>query len=396
MKRKKVLIVCSNYWDSPIQVGDQHLARKFVEAGWDVGYISTPISPLHILTGVTSELRDRFNNYRSEGAWDMEGHLWSYVPGAFFVPHNKPLLRNKWVYNNWYKFTWPNLLDVAAKNGFGDVDVLYFREPKQAFWFNKIKHKVSIYRIADNDSGFLTYNKEVQRFEKSLAESVDLVVYTAKNLQAYVNKLKPKRTLYLPNGVNFSHFADGSKEVPKEFNKVQRPIVIYVGSMDFWFDFDLINYASYSLPSVSFVMIGPDKLAHERLIRRPNLQILGRRSYYDIPSYLHNADIGIIPFDVVKYPNLVNSINPLKLYEYLACGLPVISPEWEELKDLQSPAIFYKSKEDFVQKVISTLSAQHDKAIYITYAEKQDWIKRFHVLEGQINSLLSRWPDRSD
>lgn len=388
LKRRKVLMACGVYWNSPIKLGDHHLAHKFIAAGWDVAYISTAVSLLHLFSGITPELRDRFNMYRSGGIRNMNG-LWSYVPGALFIPQNKPLLRNKWVFNNWQKFTWPNVVNVVTQHGFAEVDILYLPEPRQVFWFNTIKHKMSIYRCCDKSSSFSWFNDEMKKSERFLVRSVDLVIYTAQGLKTYVNDMGPKRTLYFPNGVNFPHFANGNKTVPEEYKKIQKPIVIYVGTLDYWFDYDAVNFAAESLPWVSFVIIGPDKLANKRLNHRPNLHVLGTRSYNDIPSYLYHADIGIIPFNISKYPELVNCVNPLKLYEYMACGLPVVATEWKEIKDINSPAVLYRTKEEFVQKIKDALSTQPDKASYINFAEKQDWGKRFELLEDTINTILS-------
>ncbi len=389
VKQRKILMICSTYWNSPIQLGDHHLARKFAQAQWDVAYISNPISPFHLFAGVTSDLRDRFNTYRSGGIKDMDGHIWSYVPGTLFAPQNKLFLRSRWIYNYWQRLTLPNVVKVVSQNGFTEVDVLYFSEPRQAFWLDVIKHKMSVYRVADKYSSFLVYNREVQKLERSLAKSVDLVLYTAKNLKCYVDDMGPKRILNLPNGVNFFHFANGNKHTPDEYKKIQRPIVIYVGSIDYWFDYDVINYATKSLPEASFIIIGPDKLARKQLIPRSNLYLFGKRSYTEIPSYLYHADVGIIPFNIARYPELVNSINPLKLYEYMACGLPVVATEWEELKEINSPAILYRTKEEFVQKIKDVLFTKPDKAPYINFAEKQDWTKRFKLLEDNINMILS-------
>ena len=71
--RRRVLMACSNYWNSPIQVGDQQIARLFVKEGWEVAYVSTPISPLHFLGGFTCDLRERLATYRAGGTRDLLG-----------------------------------------------------------------------------------------------------------------------------------------------------------------------------------------------------------------------------------------------------------------------------------------------------------------------------------
>jgi len=380
-------MACSNYWKSPIHVGDHHLAKCFINAGWEVAFISSPISPLHILKGISLDLKDRFLNYKRGGSIEMEGNLWSYVPGAVIVPQNSFILNNKFLYNNWHKFTCPSLIKKIAQNGFREVDVLYFRDPKHAFLLEEIEHKISIFRVADNDSGFRNYNKEVKKMEDHLIQSSDLVIVTSKKLKLSFEKRNIKRLLYLSNGVNLSHFTNGLKKRPIEFQKIKGPIAIYVGSIDEWFDFDLINEATQKLPHISFVLIGPDNIAKKKLISCPNLFLLGPRKYSDIPSYLYYSDVGIIPFNVKKFPDLVNSINPVKLYEYMACGLPVVSIAWEELELLESPTILCSSAEEFIMKLENTFSNQYDKNISHKYSQANDWSMRFKELEATMQLI---------
>ena len=66
-----------NQWHSPFQVGSHHLARGFAEAGWEVGFVSEPISPWHLLGGNAEEFKDRYHLYRSGGARVVPGKVWA-------------------------------------------------------------------------------------------------------------------------------------------------------------------------------------------------------------------------------------------------------------------------------------------------------------------------------
>src|SRR5579864_3792432 len=109
MDRKRALMACSNDWESPFQVGSHHLARGLVRAGYDVAFISDPISPWHLCRGWTADLRRRLAIYRAGGRRALDGHVWAYVPAAFLTPHNKPLLRSQAVLRSWQRWTWPNV-----------------------------------------------------------------------------------------------------------------------------------------------------------------------------------------------------------------------------------------------------------------------------------------------
>ncbi|HEY3375016.1 MAG TPA: glycosyltransferase [Candidatus Aquicultor sp.] len=387
MVRKKALIACSNYWNSPCQVGSHHLARGFVAAGWDVAFISHPISPLHFMGTTSRELSERLEIYRSGGQYYLDGHLWTYVPGALLAPHNKHILRSEWVHRNWASLTYPNVIKKIYDAGFGDVDLLYFDNPNQLFLLEAIKYKTAIFRIVDNNSGYERATHAVLAMESELARSVGLVIYTAESLKEHVEEMQPKAMLHVPNGVNFKHFAEGSKAQPTDLATTPRPIAIYVGALNSWFDHTLINWAAEQLPQVSFAIIGPDEGARSKIAELSNIHVLGKRSYDDLPAYLHNADVGIIPFNAREHADLVNSIHPLKLYEYMACGLPVVSAEWDEIKNINSPAYLYNSREQFLQQLQAAVAKPQDRDSLIRYAAAADWSARVEIILNEIEHL---------
>lgn len=383
--RKKILMACCNYWYSPFQVGSHQLAKGFARAGWDVAFISDPISPLHILNGATGELRERFALYSAGGAAEIAGNLWAYVPGALVTPHNKPVLRSEWVHRKWHKLTCPNVVKMAKQHDFGQVDLLYFDSVSQLFWLQEISFKKSVFRIADKNTGFFKFTPGMAKMQNELAQKVDAVVYSAQNLQDHVLEMQPKETFYLPNGVDFQHFAEGPTVLPAELAGIPKPIALYVGAMDIWFDFDLVSETARRLPNMSFVLIGPDRLAKARLQHLPNVFVLGSKPYDEIPAYLYNADVGIIPFDVSSHSELVNSIHPLKLYEYMACGLPTVAVEWDELKRMETPAVLCSTVEQFISGIKETLAATPDREKLVSYARSRDWNYRVAQLVQKLD-----------
>jgi glycosyltransferase involved in cell wall biosynthesis len=384
VSRPKLLMACAQYWNSPFQVGSHHIARGFVEGGWEVAFVSDPVSPLHLLQGVTRELRERWAIHRAGGVRDLGERLWGYVPAAALTPSNQPLLRREWLLRHWPRLTLPNVVAVTRNAGFDKVDLLYIDSVKQAFWLDAVPHGRSVLRIADRTSGFRTSTPALARLEAEVARRVDLVAFSALSLREYVEAMAPRATMHLPNGVDFNHFAAGERAPPVEFAGLPRPIAVYVGAMEAWFDFELVQAAAESLPHVSFVLIGPDHLARQQLRPRPNLHLLGRRPYARLPEYLRHADVGLIPFDVAGHPELVRSIHPLKLYEYLASGLPVIATEWEELRGLRSPAVLCSTREQFFDALGAVVRAPSDADGHRRFARAADWRGRIDALLRQL------------
>ncbi|HHY2674895.1 GumK N-terminal domain-containing glycosyltransferase [Bacillus toyonensis] len=372
--KKKALFATSNYWNSPFQVGTHHIAKELVRKGWEIAYISAPISPIHRMFSPTKEFYDRYEIYKKGGETFEDGKVWSYVPGALLTPNNKPILRSEIIYNHWNKLGYPNIKKLIELKNFREVDLLYFDNGLQNYLLDFINYKKSVFRMADKNSGFSNSTKALEKAETKLSQSVDRVLYTAHTLEDHVNGLKPKDTLYFPNGVNLAHFLE-KKEQPVEYKSIDKPIVVYVGAIEEWFDFNLFNEMAKRMSDFAFVVIGPDKLAKQHINEIENVHILGRRSYDQLPAYLQYANVGIIPFNVKEYAHLLDYVNPLKLYEYMVSGIPVVSSKWKELELINSPAQLAENLDQFIEAIKEAVR-DTDKEKYISFAKQHSWTSR--------------------
>ena len=370
---RKALWAAATYWTSPLQVGSHHIARGLVARGWEVAYISDPISPWHLLGGV--DLAKRAALYWHGGMSDLDDRLWAYVPAALAVPANQPLLRSGWVQRTWQRLSIPGVIGMARRHGFGHVDLLGINSFSQPFWLEALQADCSVFRVADQYDQYPKFTPAARQVEAQIARSVDVVAYTARVLEPYVQSMHPRRAVHFPNGLDFKHFAGKQWACPAEYMQIPRPIVVYMGALDLRFDSELVMQAVERLPQVSFVVVGP-QVSDPHLQPRPNLYLLGPKQYAQVPAYLQHADVGIIPFDVARHPELVNGIHPLKLYQYLACGLPVVATAWQELESLNSPAYLSHTPDQFVASLQQALEEKGGAAERIEYASQADWDRR--------------------
>ena len=137
---KKILIAASNYWNSPYQVGSHHYARVFAKNGWDVLFVSDPISPIHFLARRNEQLKERYKIYKGLYKNDIR-NIETYVPMALITPNEKPVFNTRFVAEHWHNLTIPNIVTYAKKMGFGEVDLLWFDSITQYFWINTIKYR---------------------------------------------------------------------------------------------------------------------------------------------------------------------------------------------------------------------------------------------------------------
>ena len=306
-----------------------------------------------------------------------------YAPLTIIPFSDYPILRSNWVLHNNLKFTFPNLKRVLTKNGFDHVDILWISNPLLYQIADIIDHKLLVYRIADDVPAFGSVPGRADQVVFDLIKKADIVFVTARTLldkYAWAGS----KLHYLPNGVDFEHFYGAEISLPAEFHAIPAPRAIYVGMIADWFDVDIIKSAAKAYPNISFVLVGESAIDLSAIKSLQNVYILGGRKYSTIPAYLKNADVGLIPF---KRNRLVESVNPIKLYEYMACGLPVVSARWETVEGLGSPAYLYDSFEEFAEMLELSLSGEVDQQKMIDFARQNSWEKQFKKVIKVLGSI---------
>ncbi len=373
----KIIFGSHSYWTSPYKVGNNHYAELFAKSGYKVAYISNPISPAHfIFSKDKKELKERYSLYKSNGKYFSNGNLWSYVPLSIFTPYNATFLKSRWVAVNWYRFTMPNLIRFLRKMQWEEVSILCLDDPMFGFFLNHIKYKTSILRITDSIKYFAKESLAKAEEEEKLISRVDIVITTARELYERIKRIKSENVFYVPNGVDFDIFYNASSKLPKELNDIPEPRIIYTGLIAEWFDLELLKYSANALPEMSFVIIGSLRVNISSLKEIPNIYFLGRKKYDDIPKYLKNSQVGIIPFKKTK---LIETVNPIKLYEYMACGLSVVATKWKELEIINSPAYLAKDPDDFINGLRNALQ-ERNREKYVQFAKNNTWEERFNSL----------------
>lgn len=192
-----------------------------------------------------------------------------------------------------------------------------------------------IYHCVDEYSEFTGTDKAaILELERELIAKSDYVIVSSDRL--YQTK-KPynRNTFLVTHGVDVAHFrkaCDCQTVVPEEMKSLRGPVIGFFGLIADWVDLDLIRSLAVARPDCSFVLIG--KVATDVRIFDgvDNVHLLGQKLYDRLPGYAKAFDLAILPFVMNE---LTIAANPLKLREYLAAGLPVVSsaiPEAEKLK----------------------------------------------------------------
>jgi GT2 family glycosyltransferase len=243
------------------------------------------------------------------------------------------------------------------------------------------------YDCMDHHAGFAVDGGMVGAEEEALVESSDLVVVTSRALDGRWHG-RARRLLSLPNATDFVHFHQPAPR-PLELRDTRGPIVGYYGAIAEWFDAELVAGAARARPEWSFVLVGGTVGADLGPLRGlANVRLLGERPYASLPGYLHAFDVALIPF--LRTP-LTEATNPVKLYEYLSSGKPIVAVELPELEPF--PGLFYpmRTAADLVRQVVAALvEPARLREARIAAARGHTWASRVDALSAAVGAMYPR------
>jgi len=262
-----------------------------------------------------------------------------------------------------------------------------------------IKYKFLVYHCVDEFSGNPLIPKNVVKKEKELLQRADIVFVSSKTLFETKSKFA-KKIFYLPNVANFEHFNSVLYKkvlIPEDLKNIKKPIIGFHGAVSkYKLDFELINYIAEKLLDCSIVLIGPlgegeKSVDLEKELKFKNIFYLGPKDYSILPIYIKFFDVCILPNVINEY---TKNMFPLKFFEYLALGKPVVVVDLPSLEEFKDVCYISKSYDEFVENVKKALNeSEKIKNKRIELAKNYSWNKRFkeieQILENYENSIDS-------
>ncbi len=231
----------------------------------------------------------------------------------------------------------------------------------------------------------------LERNHHRALKEATLVVSVARGLHDRASAVRPD-ALYLPNGVEYDHFADQSIPLPDDSDidptwRKGKPLAGYYGAMAEWFDYELLTAVARSRSDWNFLLIGPmyDNSLRERgrsLLKCPNVRWVGQRAYKRLPSYLSLFDVAMIPFVI---NNITIATSPLKLFEYFAGGKPVVTTPMPECEAFAEVAIAGN-----VREFSLALDIARAKGRYPQFREDMRRLGRENSWASRVRSVLER------
>jgi glycosyltransferase involved in cell wall biosynthesis len=274
---------------------------------------------------------------------------------------------------NTLRATFPAVADVLMRSESREVDLLWLSQSRiSAAVPTLVRAQRVACRLSDDWEHFDNIPPALLAAERELLRRADVVFATSRRL---VEKVRGVRAdvFYLPNGVDESFFGAGDAPPPAVLEGIAAPRVVFVGTLGPWVDAERIAETARRCGGASVVLVGPG------LPGRPlpgNVHAVGPQPFESIPAILRHSDVAIIPF---ARNALTASVSPVKLYEYLATGIPVVATRLEEIEAAGSPAVLAGDAVEFAEAVASQLANpdawSRDRAV--AWARGHTWASRF-------------------
>lgn len=354
-----------------------HLMRAMAREGrvlWinSIGY-RAPVATVRDFRRIAAKLKAF-----TEPVREVEPGIWVLSPLA--VPfYGLPVVRalNRWLLRS-------QIRRVFARLHFKRVINWVFTPTASVVAGSLGEEKVVYYCVDDFTAFSDAGTPSLVEMEARLLRRADLVVVSAATLLQSKSRYNP-RTVLLRHGVLYDKFRaalDPATPVPAELSGLPRPIIGYFGLLagDF-VDLDLLEKIARRFSNGSLVLIGSVAMDLSRLSRFNNVHVLGHRPYDSLPAYCKGFDVGLSVFPI---NGATLNANPLKVREYLAAGLPVVStriPEVEVLGDLVRVA---GNHEDFLAQIEAALSDPGPKLERSLSMKNETWEARYLELKRQL------------
>lgn len=239
--------------------------------------------------------------------------------------------------------------------------LLWFKSP--LLWVENVRcadiipafrWKLVVYHVSDlfENCMYTRNTAKLNERQNYVSKNSDVLICVSQSLYN-LKRAENANVHYLPHGVNFELFRSAAEnaQTPPELENIPKPIAGYFGTMTQNNDIELLLYCARKLPCVSFVFAGQITGGHYCALRKlPNVYFLGQLPYSRIPAICANFDVCLLQW---KMSNWIKHCNPLKTFEYMASGKPIVSVPIDEIADNYSDIISVaKTKEQFRRAIL--------------------------------------------
>jgi len=237
-----------------------------------------------------------------------------------------------------------------------------------------LRRKLAVYDFNDSPFQFSGSPAWARRYWARTLAQVDLVFAVSEHYRRELAAETTVPVIGLGNGVEYEHFAT-EHPAPDDLRDLPRPRIGYFGLLSHFLDFEVLEALRQARGGGTLVLIGPGSPATDARVRalaaRPGVAVLGARPYAEAPACMQALDVGVIPFRA-RDP-YVQGINPNKVYQYLASGLPVVTTPLLDLSPSPPMLQYATDAASFVAAVGRAAASGRDPGACRALAHPHDW-----------------------
>jgi len=277
----------------------------------------------------------------------IKSRLWHWTPPPLFSPG----WRQRWVPLLNRTMLKPLLMRALRNIGMNEFILFCCGHTDEQF-VGSMGEICALTDVTDEVTGFANTDPQLAaETERHLLKKVHIALTTAPSL--YESKRHLVRECYLVrNGVTPERFRPALENrlpLPDDIKMISHPRIGFVGVIAEWVDIDLLVHVASMRPQWSFVLVGPIKKSIALSDLPPNVHLLGPKPYDMVPAYLQGIDVAIIPFERTEF--ITRYVNPIKLYEYLAAGKPVVTTPMGDYDGLETFVHIAETPEAFASAI---------------------------------------------
>lgn len=373
MIKPKILFHRYTPWKDHIRCSTNIYAEKAIALGHEVFYLEKLVHPFRIIKGVFPTKK----TYKS-GALFCRPFTWvPFMKKGFFSKSFFASLTYRLI-SPYYK---------SVMRSF-QPDIIWTVPPGSSSLKNIYPKAKLVMQVVDYYPAFL--GDKIKQVEKKDYEAADHIFTIGNSMTKYLVeelKISQSKITTLGQGVDFERYQK-KHEKPAEIQKLKGDIFIYVGLLS-KLDQEYISFIVSVLneQNASLLCIGPE--APDWLLKfdtNERVIITNSKPSDEIPSYLKHADYGLMLYNQNKQ-DIYKGQHPLKLYEYAACGLKIISTPHDEFLTLKPPCNIVNSVSDLKWLIENPNQFSHNKKQVIEFAKKFSWESIFlRAMNELINS----------
>lgn len=333
-----------------------------------------------------------------------DGYLYFYRTSEQFDPHVKTVekLKDRLYLVNMANFALQNAMFDLLKEYKGHkflslystdvyLDEQYIKEKYIDNGFKIIYEYID--ELSDEISGHLP-DFVYDRHKNIIEDKSNIAVGSADKLIEEIEEIRGKENVaMITNGVQYDHWQYRSDEVPEKLKDIVskgNPIIGYFGALAKWFDYELLKKVAKERSNYEIVLIGflyDNSFKDSKIDELENVHYLGIVDYKELNQYSQYFTISTIPF---LLNDITESTSPVKLFEYMAMGHPIVTTDMRECRKYKS-VLIAKSHEDFIEKLDFALTLDK-KDEYYNYLKEEalanTWREKAAILDRLIEKNI--------